>query len=507
MKRNGVDIKRRCDSSVIGNIELFNVRKLDELKSGVKLPSLMEFRSPFAFADKANDNNRYYYGKTYQSYMKTDEYVARMQRGLVNGMIGHPPGEPDDTKISHVFTRFWVDGNVLWCEGRVCDTLYGRVLYDLYRNDIILGISQRAICDSEVRDGIEYMAPSFYYLEGGDMVSVPAVGCAFPELSFRDSLKDIIPDKDSLDEATHIIESLSSQYSKPSTNSDSFKQFDTDIVSAPTGGVWFKKSVKEDQVGTIKQEIIQDPVSDRLDLAVKLVDDNVSLRTENEILKEKFDSIEILKDRDSFIKTDMKIVLNEVLKSIHKIVSDLSLNQGFLIGKRKVIEARLNDELTSLREDSLSKIGKIVRLENSVSNVKSVVDDLTQKLSKSESRCDIFKSKFESEQKRSIDLSQKLSSVEDSSKDAIDKIKILDVEVYRQKALAKVPISKMKDAERLFRECQSEDEVKVAFDKLMKGCVSTFSAREAVDDAPIKTDSFTKSLIRSAHGRRQQKFK
>jgi hypothetical protein len=113
-----------------------------------------KFRGKFQEANAVNKNKRSY------PYDVLDENVKRLipiieDRQLI-GELDHPADSIIHfVNASHLITRLWWEGNVLYGEGEILNTPHGRVLKALIDDGVKVGISSRGVGNGKVNeDGI-----------------------------------------------------------------------------------------------------------------------------------------------------------------------------------------------------------------------------------------------------------------------------------------------------------------------------------------------------------------
>lgn len=454
-----------------------DIRTEDEVKSATTtLPHLMKFSTKFAILDKANGNKRIYHSEMYDKYFGTDEYKFRLGKGLINGQIRHPSGDPDPTKISHSFDRFWVKKdtngtNYLWAEGRILDTLYGRVLYGLKKSGVELGISQRSICDSTINeDGMEEMGSSYYFMEGGDFVSVPAVSDAYPTFkedslkTVTDSLKTILP-KDKLDEATHIIEELMEE----------------------KDGEGDSKKKKQPKF---------------LTLVNKMIDENLNLQRKIEELQTSMTTRVVELNQKVKEKVDESILLKGIINSTPTIENELK--QKLEEHKNKLIEFEKN--ISVLVSDSISWKVKYLEKVQELAIFQGKLNGVSDKLIQIEKKLENQRIELETKLKAQDvlykkQLEEKNVELKTQLEEKDKMIAALQLDERKSRLLLELPISKREEAKRLFASQESTGDLDRVFDKLRREPNRTLGANE-VDSSVSSTqpENLTKTLLRKNLG-------
>jgi len=139
-------------------------------------------KGPFQIADAKNANGRVYSSKLWNNVFSDKTTVGSIkERGMV-GMLGHPAdGKPDPNLVSHVITKNWLGKDkVVYGEAEILDTPSGKIVQELFRKNIRIGISSRGDGDVKETDKGE-MVDEAYSLLGYDFVLNPSVNIAFPK--------------------------------------------------------------------------------------------------------------------------------------------------------------------------------------------------------------------------------------------------------------------------------------------------------------------------------------
>ena len=139
---------------------------------------LTKFRGKFQEANKENKNRRVY------TFEVLDENVKKLNecikaRGLV-GELDHP----EDSiihfeKASHVITKLWWDGNVLFGEGEILNTPHGKILKALINDGVRVGVSSRGVGNGKVNENGVLVISESYKLITFDVVADPSTYAAF----------------------------------------------------------------------------------------------------------------------------------------------------------------------------------------------------------------------------------------------------------------------------------------------------------------------------------------
>lgn len=153
----------------------------------------------YQLADVKNRNNRVYTRGLWEKVLaENSDFDRRLKSRLVVGTLGHPAdGKTKPEDISHVVTKVWMEDSHnpecvvckagggphthVMAEEEVLDTPHGKILQELYRAGIGLGVSSRG--SGSVRgSGDEQLVSDDYRLETFDHVLDPSTPGAFPRV-------------------------------------------------------------------------------------------------------------------------------------------------------------------------------------------------------------------------------------------------------------------------------------------------------------------------------------
>ena len=131
----------------------------------------------FQKAGTKNGNGRVYRKETLQREIDNYQKVIRERRSL--GELDHP----DDSVInlknsSHLAVQMWWDGDNVMGKFEVLDTPSGRILKDLVKANVKLGISSRGLGSVKQKDGKTIVEDDFQLI-CFDMVSEPSTPGAY----------------------------------------------------------------------------------------------------------------------------------------------------------------------------------------------------------------------------------------------------------------------------------------------------------------------------------------
>jgi hypothetical protein len=158
----------------------FSVDKLNE-SSGFGVVSADQertiLRGIIQKADTLNQNGRIYpraiLMREVQNYQK---YIAERRS---TGELDHPDSSVVSLKnASHLITKAWMEGDVVYGELMVLSTPSGQILMNLLADGVKLGISSRGVGTTK-RDGDYHVVQDDFQIICWDMVSEPSTPDAF----------------------------------------------------------------------------------------------------------------------------------------------------------------------------------------------------------------------------------------------------------------------------------------------------------------------------------------
>jgi hypothetical protein len=153
----------------------------------------------YQLADVKNRNNRVYTRGLWEKVLaENSDFDRRLNSRLVVGTLGHPAdGKTKPADISHVVTKVWMEDAYnpdcvvckagggphthVMAEEEVLETPHGKILKELYRAGVGMGVSSRG--SGSVRgSGDEQLVSDDYRLETFDHVLDPSTPGAFPKV-------------------------------------------------------------------------------------------------------------------------------------------------------------------------------------------------------------------------------------------------------------------------------------------------------------------------------------
>ena len=160
----------------------FNEFQPLQILSEAKGSKTMKVRGIFSEAEKKNGN-----GRIYSKPLLVRE-VQKLQPMLSErrlcGELDHPNDEIVHlANVSHIITNLQMEGNTLVGEAEFLDTPSGRILQELAKAGVRIGISSRATgsVEHDMKEDA-YMVQDNLRMITWDMVADPSCQNAFPEL-------------------------------------------------------------------------------------------------------------------------------------------------------------------------------------------------------------------------------------------------------------------------------------------------------------------------------------
>ena len=134
----------------------------------------------FMQAEQKNRNGRVYPQKTLMKEVKryNNEYV-KTNRAM--GELGHPDGpQLNLERVSHLIKELRVDGNDIYGRAKILDTPYGKIVKDLVKEGVKIGVSSRGMGSLNQVNGVNEVQEDFN-LAAVDIVADPSAPDAFVE--------------------------------------------------------------------------------------------------------------------------------------------------------------------------------------------------------------------------------------------------------------------------------------------------------------------------------------
>ena len=134
----------------------------------------------FMQAEQKNRNGRVYPKKTLMKEVQryNNEYV-KTNRAM--GELGHPDGpQLNLERVSHLIKELGVDGNDIYGRAKILDTPYGKIVKDLVKEGVKIGVSSRGVGSLKQVNGVNEVQEDFN-LAAVDIVADPSAPDAFVE--------------------------------------------------------------------------------------------------------------------------------------------------------------------------------------------------------------------------------------------------------------------------------------------------------------------------------------
>tara|TARA_R110002033_G_scaffold106460_1_gene153349 strand:- start:109 stop:711 length:603 start_codon:yes stop_codon:yes gene_type:complete len=190
----------------------FNEFQPLQILSEGKSSKTMKVRGIFSEAEKKNGNGRIYEKKLLEREVRNLQPQIAERR--LCGELDHPNDEVVHlANVSHIITNLQMEGNNLVGEAEFLDTPSGRILQELAKAGVRIGISSRATgsVEHDMKEDA-YMVQDNLRMITWDMVADPSCQNAFPQLVEHKKLVDYSrsnPDKvDPLNSEKIYLEAL-----------------------------------------------------------------------------------------------------------------------------------------------------------------------------------------------------------------------------------------------------------------------------------------------------------
>ena len=134
----------------------------------------------FMQAEQKNRNGRVYPQKTLMKEVQryNNEYV-KTNRAM--GELGHPDGpQLNLERVSHLIKELRIDGNDIYGRAKILDTPYGKIVKDLVKEGVKIGVSSRGMGSLKQVNGVNEVQEDFN-LAAVDIVADPSAPDAFVE--------------------------------------------------------------------------------------------------------------------------------------------------------------------------------------------------------------------------------------------------------------------------------------------------------------------------------------
>ena len=163
--------------------DFWNFFGLEEVITEGKKPNgPLVLRGLISEADIVNKNNRIYPKKILEKEVKRLAMLLE-QEGYVTGELDHPNTPTINLKnAANKLTKIWMEGNKVYGEFTVMDTHAGRIVKDLIKEGIKVGVSSRATGNLiPIQEG-RYQVGDNLRIKCWDFVADPSFSSAIPEM-------------------------------------------------------------------------------------------------------------------------------------------------------------------------------------------------------------------------------------------------------------------------------------------------------------------------------------
>tara|TARA_R100001509_G_C4836755_1_gene205140 strand:- start:195 stop:797 length:603 start_codon:yes stop_codon:yes gene_type:complete len=153
-----------------------------QILSEAKGSKTMKVRGIFSEAEKKNGNGRIYTKPLLEREVRNLQPLISERR--LCGELDHPSDEVVHlANVSHIITDLQMEGNTLIGEAEFLDTPSGRILQELAKAGVRIGISSRATgsVEHDMKEDA-YMVQDNLRMITWDMVADPSCQNAFPQL-------------------------------------------------------------------------------------------------------------------------------------------------------------------------------------------------------------------------------------------------------------------------------------------------------------------------------------
>ena len=135
----------------------------------------MTVRGVFQRVGTQNANGRIYSNGLWERVLKDDKVNEAITRRRMLGEVEHPKdGTTNLARVSHIVTKLERKGSVIMGEAEVLNTPAGKLIQELFRSGVEVGISSRGRGTSQSRGGVEYVDENNFHLDTFDFVFKPS---------------------------------------------------------------------------------------------------------------------------------------------------------------------------------------------------------------------------------------------------------------------------------------------------------------------------------------------
>ena len=162
-----------------------------QILSEAKGSKTMKVRGIFSEAEKKNGNGRIYAKNLLEREVHNLQPIISERR--LCGELDHPNDEVVHlANVSHIITDLKMEGNTLIGEAEFLDTPSGRILQELAKAGVRIGISSRATgsVEHDMKEDA-YMVQDNLRMITWDMVADPSCQNAFPQLVEHKKLVEV----------------------------------------------------------------------------------------------------------------------------------------------------------------------------------------------------------------------------------------------------------------------------------------------------------------------------
>jgi hypothetical protein len=143
----------------------------------------MSVRGIFQRVDTKNANGRIYTSSLWEKTLNDPKVNEALRGRRMLGEVEHPKdGATNLNRVSHIVTGLSRKGDEIIGEAEILNTPTGRVVQELFRSGVEVGISSRGRGTSQMRGGIEYVDETSFQLDTFDFVFKPSTPGAYPRL-------------------------------------------------------------------------------------------------------------------------------------------------------------------------------------------------------------------------------------------------------------------------------------------------------------------------------------
>lgn len=165
-------------------VEHLAPRKFEVIQEKAEGNNWMLVRGLIQRANQKNGNGRIYTRDVFETALRDPDVMKRLGNRGMTGVVEHPDsGQTHLMEVSHVVTKAWMEGDEVYGEMLVLDTVPGTHIQKLFRAGVPVGISSRGRGTSYMKDGTEYVEASGFKLDTWDFVSTPSVDGAYPRMA------------------------------------------------------------------------------------------------------------------------------------------------------------------------------------------------------------------------------------------------------------------------------------------------------------------------------------